>query len=78
MATSPILVFLDWMKEIHVHVDASSTALGVVLAQPSEGDIDHPIYFSSRKMSFAENNYTIIDREGLAMMYALENSATIC
>ena len=31
MASAPILVFPDWNKEFHVHVDASSTALGVVL-----------------------------------------------
>ena len=32
MVTSPILVFLEWKKEFHVHVDVSSVALGVVLA----------------------------------------------
>jgi hypothetical protein len=34
MVTVPIMVFPDWSKEFHVHVDASSIALGVVLAQP--------------------------------------------
>ena len=34
MASAPILVFPDWNKEFHVHVDASSVALGVVLEQP--------------------------------------------
>ena len=33
MATEPILVFLDWKKEFHVHVDASSVALSIVLTQ---------------------------------------------
>jgi hypothetical protein len=33
MVIVPILVFQDWTKEFHVHVDASSIALGVVLAQ---------------------------------------------
>jgi hypothetical protein len=49
MVTTPILVFLDWSKEFHVHVYASSIALGEVLAQPREGEIDHPLAFSSRK-----------------------------
>ena len=31
MASAPILVFPIWNKEFHVHVDASSVALGVVL-----------------------------------------------
>ena len=45
MASVPILVFLDWNKEFHVHVDASSIALGVVLAQPGDDDLDHTIDF---------------------------------
>jgi hypothetical protein len=54
-----------------VHVDASSISLGEVLAQPGEGDIDHPLAFSSRKLSTAEINYTTTEREGLSMVYAL-------
>jgi len=33
MASAPILVFPDWNEEFHVHVDASSMVLGVVLMQ---------------------------------------------
>jgi len=71
MVIVPILVFPNWSKEFHVHVDASSTTLGAVLAQPGEGDIDHPLYFSSRKLSIVEFNYTTTEREGLAMVYVL-------
>jgi hypothetical protein len=55
MVTAPILVFPDWSKEFHVHVDASSIALGAVLAQPREGDINHPLSFSIRNLSTIEN-----------------------
>jgi hypothetical protein len=34
MVTSPILVFLDWEKTFHVHIDASTITLGEILAQP--------------------------------------------
>jgi hypothetical protein len=51
MVTTPILVFPYCSKELHVHVDASSIALGVVLTQPGEGDIYHAIEFASRKLS---------------------------
>jgi hypothetical protein len=72
MVTASILVFPNWSKEFHVHVDASSIALGVVLAQPSEGEIDHPIAFTNKKLSSTEKNYTMTEREGLVMVYALQ------
>jgi hypothetical protein len=72
MVIVPILVFPDWTKEFHVHVDASSIALGAMLAQPGEGYIDHPLSFDSRKLSTTKNNYTTTEREGLAMVYALQ------
>jgi hypothetical protein len=71
MVIALILVFPDWSKEFHVHVDASSIALGAVLAQPGTGDIEHPLAFASRKLSTTETNYTTIEREGLAKVYAL-------
>jgi hypothetical protein len=68
MITALILVFLDWSKEFHVHVDAYSIALGVFLKQPRKGDIDHPLAFGRRKISTTEVNYTTTKREGLAMV----------
>ena len=72
MVTAPILVFPYWNKPFHVHVDASGIALGIVFTQLGEGGIDHPITYSSRKLSTAEKNYTTTEREGLAMVYALQ------
>jgi hypothetical protein len=72
MVTIPILVSPDWSKEFHVHVDASSIALGALLAQPGEGNIDHPLAFDSRKLSTTKFNYTTTERKGLAMVYALQ------
>jgi hypothetical protein len=71
MVTAPILVFLDWSKEFHVHVDASFIALGALLAQLGARDIDHPLAFASRKISTTDINYTTTEREWLAMVYAL-------
>ena len=71
MVTAPILVFPDWKKTFHVHVDASSIALGIILAQLGEGGLDHPIAFARRNLSSTKRNYTTTEREGLAMVYAL-------
>jgi hypothetical protein len=51
MVTAPILVFPDWENTFHVHVDASSIALGAILAQPGARELDHPIAFKSIKLS---------------------------
>ena len=68
MVNVPILVFLDWKKEFHVHVDASCIALGAVLTHSIEGEIDHPIAFASKKLSKAEKNNSTLEREGLVMV----------
>jgi hypothetical protein len=72
MVIASIPVFLDWKKPFHVHVDASSIALGIILAQAGEGGNDHPIAFASRKLSSTKRNYTTTEREGLAIVYALQ------
>ena len=72
MVSAPILIFPNWSKVFNVHVDASSIALGAILAQPGARDIDHHIAFASRKISTTKRNYTMTEREGLAMVYALQ------
>jgi hypothetical protein len=48
MVKTPILVFPYWEKTFHVHVYASTIALGAILAQPGAGGLDHPIAFASK------------------------------
>jgi hypothetical protein len=72
MVTTSILVFPYWENTFHVHVDASAIALGAILVQPRAVDSDHPIAFARRKLSELEQNYNTTEREGLAMVYALQ------
>jgi hypothetical protein len=72
MVTTLILVFPDWEKTFHVHVDALAIALGAILAQLGIGELDHTIAFSRRKLSESEQNYNTTEREGLVMVYALQ------
>ena len=71
LVSAPILVYPDWNKMFHVHIDASGIALGAVLEQPRE-KMDHPIYYASKKLSTVERNYTMTKREALAMVYSLQ------
>lgn len=72
LVSAPILVYLDRNNQFHVHIDASGITLGAVLAQPRERNMDHPIYFASRKLSTTKKNYTTIEREALTMVYSLQ------
>jgi len=71
LVSAPILVYPDWNKMFHVHINVSQIALGVVLAQSGE-KMDHIVYYTRRKLSMAEKNYTTTKQEALAMVYSLQ------
>ena len=45
--------------------------LGMVLVQLGEGSIDYPISFPNKKLLTTKKNYTMMEKEGLDMVYAL-------
>ncbi|KAK3554752.1 hypothetical protein QTP70_033447, partial [Hemibagrus guttatus] len=71
--TAPILCHPDPDKPFVVEVDASSSGLGAVLSQ-RHGDPGkvHPCAFYSRKLTAAEVNYDVGNRELLAIKAALD------
>ena len=72
LITAPILRAPDWNLPFHVHIDASNFAIGCILAQPHEGNMDLPVSYASRQLNTVEKNYTNIEREGLSMIYAVK------
>ncbi|KAK3556047.1 hypothetical protein QTP70_001856 [Hemibagrus guttatus] len=70
---APILCHPDPNRPFVVEVDASSSGLGAVLSQ-RQGDPGrvHPCTFYSRKLTTAEVNYDVGNRELLAIKAALE------
>ena len=66
------MIFPNRENEFHVHANASGISLGAILVQPGDGAMDHPIYFSSRKLSQIERNYTTTEREKLYIIYSLQ------
>jgi len=46
--------------------------LGAILTQEGEGEMDHLIAFTRRKLSKVEKNYSMEECKGLAMVYALQ------
>uniref|UniRef100_A0A8C5MVJ8 Reverse transcriptase/retrotransposon-derived protein RNase H-like domain-containing protein n=1 Tax=Leptobrachium leishanense TaxID=445787 RepID=A0A8C5MVJ8_9ANUR len=71
--TAPILTQPDTNKPFYLEVDASETATGAVLSQRSSTDDHlHPIANYSKRLTPAENNYDVGDKELLAIKRGLE------
>ena len=68
---APILIAFDPEKETVVETDALDYALGGVISQKGEDGKLHPIAFYSRKLTSAELNYEIHDKELLAIVECL-------
>lgn len=67
LSTPPILIFPDFNETFVVHTDASSVAVGAVLSQ-----FDKPIQYASKTLNAAQRNYSTIERELFAIIFALE------
>lgn len=65
----PILQYPDFSKPFSIICDASNDAIGGVLTQEKMGK-DLSIHFISRTLNKAERNYSTIERELLACVYA--------
>ena len=57
-------------RDFILMTDASGYAIGAVLGQKVEGEKDHVIAYISRTLNKHERNYSTIEREGLAIVFA--------
>jgi len=68
-----VLIQPDPAKQFILEVDASDSGVGAVLSQQLDSDQRiHPCAFFSHRLSPAEQNYDVGDRELLAIKLALE------
>ena len=72
LRTSRLLVHYDPEKEIVVSGDASPYGVGAVLAHTMEDGSEKPIAYASRTLSKAERGYSQLDKEALAMLFAVK------
>jgi len=66
--TGPILTHFDDSRPTRLETDASDFALGAVQSQLCEDEKWHPVAFHSRKLSPAEINYDMHDKEMAAIV----------
>ena len=71
MISPPILAYPDFKHSFTIATDASGSALGAVLSQEVEGE-EKVIAFWSRQLNKAEQNYSTVEREVLAVVAAIK------
>ena len=59
-------------NEVVLVCDASPTGFGAILTQPDDHGHERPVAYASRALNTAERNYSQIDREGLALIFAVK------
>ncbi|XP_044747447.1 uncharacterized protein K02A2.6-like [Coccinella septempunctata] len=71
LASPRVLVHFDPLMKIKLTVDASPYGVAAVLSHILPTGIDRPIAFASRTLSNSEKNYSHIEKEGLAIIFAV-------
>ncbi|XP_070005918.1 uncharacterized protein [Nicotiana sylvestris] len=71
LVTAPIIVAPNWEQPFELMCDASDYAIRAVLGQ-RQVKLMHPIYYASRTLSGAQLNYTVMEKEMLAVVFAFD------
>ncbi|GFW03149.1 retrovirus-related Pol polyprotein from transposon 17.6 [Trichonephila clavipes] len=71
LTEAPILQLPNFSEQFNLFTDASGVVIGAVLQQNQK-----PIAFASRTLNKAERNYTVTERECLAVIWALNKFKT--
>ncbi|XP_073064055.1 uncharacterized protein [Primulina eburnea] len=71
LVTAPIMIVPDWKEPFELMCDASDYAVGVVLGQRRD-KFFRSIYYASRTMDAAQQNYTTTEKEMLAVVFAFD------
>ncbi|XP_075779243.1 uncharacterized protein LOC142827525 [Pelodiscus sinensis] len=71
LTRGPVLAQPDFDRPFILQTDASEVGLGAVLSQEVEG-VEHPLLYLSRKLYPRETRYSTIEREALAVKWAVD------
>ena len=77
VTSRPVLHLTDHDKPYTLFVDASEVGVGAVLLQVHDGKL-LPVGYGSKKLTGAERKYSAIERECLAVVWAVKNIYVTC
>ncbi|CAI5780542.1 Hypothetical predicted protein [Podarcis lilfordi] len=72
LTSGPVLIAPNYDCEFTVFTDVSNAGIGAVLCQQGEKDDLHPITFISKKLLPRERHFSTIEKECLAIVWALQ------
>ena len=72
LTTSSVLVHYDLTLPIRVSADASFHGLGAVISHMMPDKKEYPIAFASRTLTSSEKNYAQVEKEALALIFAVK------
>ena len=68
---APILIAPNWELPFELMCDASDVAVGAVLGQ-RKNKVFHSIYYTSKTLDSIQANYTVTEKEMLALVFAFD------
>ena len=71
-----LLVHFDPAKELSVAADVSPFGIGAVLSHRMPDSTKQPIAYTYCSLLVAEQNYSQLEKEGLAIIFAIKNSTS--
>ena len=69
----PVLKSPDYEKPFKLIIDSSDVGTGSVLVQEASDGLDHPVSYFSKKFLKYQKNYSVVEKETLGLVLALEH-----
>ena len=70
---SPVLKSPDYEKPFKLIIDSSDVGTGSVIVQEASDGLDHPVSYFSKKFLKYQKNYSVVEKETLGLVLALEH-----
>ena len=73
LCSAPVLAYPDFDRPFILQTDASNVGLGAVLTQIDQKGLERVIAYASSTLSQRERNYSAIEKEALAIVFAVKH-----